>query len=128
MRQIADLVTITEHELAIFGQLFRVGIFVNAIDRRDCALFQFPRDRFVGREHEFFDQLMRFIVLDPLQSHRFALLVDADFHFREIKIERAVLEAFLAAETRRAPRRRADVRPTGRRAATLQNRVGLACR
>jgi hypothetical protein len=85
-------------ELAIFRQLFRVGIFVDAIDRRDEPVLQLARDRFVRREHEFLDQLMRLVVLDPLEPDRLAPFVEPHFHFREIEVERAVLENAAAEE------------------------------
>ena len=66
MCEIADFVTKTERELTVLCELFRIGILVNAIDCWKCALLQFPRDRLVCCQHKFFDQLMGFIVLDPL--------------------------------------------------------------
>ena len=65
---------------------------------------QLARDCFVSREHEFFDQLMRFIVLDSFEPCRFAVFVDIDFHFREIEIERALLESFAAQQRSELPR------------------------
>src|SRR2546423_13754954 len=94
MRQIANFVAETERELTVLCELVRIGIFVNAIDCWNCALFQFPRHCFVCRQHEFFDQLMRFIVLDALKSYRFALCIDPDFYLSKIKIQRAVFESF----------------------------------
>ena len=73
MREIADFVTETERKLTVLCQLFRIGILVNAIDCWNRAFFQFSRDRLVCRQHKFFDQLMRFIVLDAFQSYWFAL-------------------------------------------------------
>ena len=69
---------------------------MHAIDRRDRSVPQLARNRFVGREHEFFDQLMRFIVLDPLEPRRLAVSIDINFDLWKIEIERAVLEAFAA--------------------------------
>ena len=94
MRQIADFVTKTERELTVLCELFRIWIFVNAIDCWNCTLFQFPRHRFVCRQHEFFDQLMRFIVLDTLQSDWFAVCIDPDFYLWKIELQRAVFESF----------------------------------
>ena len=34
------------------------------------AVLELARDGFVGREHEFLDELMRFVVLDPLEAER----------------------------------------------------------
>src|SRR5215467_11676291 len=94
MRQIADVVAKTERELTVLCELFQIWIFVNALDCWNCALFQFPRHGFVCRHHEFLDQLMRFIVLDALQSYGFAVCVDPDFYFWKIKVQRAVFESF----------------------------------
>src|ERR1044071_7261983 len=71
MCQISDFVTKTEGKLTVLSELFGIWIFVNAIDRWDRAFFQFTRHRFVRHEHEFFDQLMRFIVLDALEPYWF---------------------------------------------------------
>src|SRR6478752_4423199 len=94
MRQIANLVTKTEDELTVLSQFFRIWIFMNAIDCWNCALFQFPRHSFICDQHEFLDQLMRFIVLDALQSNWFALRIDRDFYLWKIKLQRAVFESF----------------------------------
>ena len=52
--------------------------------------------RFVRREHELFNQLVRFVILNPLQTNRLAAGVDVNFDLGEIEIERAMLEAFAA--------------------------------
>src|SRR5215471_5160371 len=103
MRQIANFVTKTERELTVLGELFRIGIFVNAVDCWNGALFQFPSYRFVCRQHEFFDQLMRFIVLDTLQSNWLAVCIDPDFYLREIKLQRAVFESFSPQQRGKLP-------------------------
>src|SRR5262249_41138994 len=56
MHQIANFVTKTERELTVLSELFQIGFLVNAINCWKCALFQFPSDRFVCGQHEFFDQ------------------------------------------------------------------------
>src|SRR5947199_868453 len=103
MRQIANFVTKTERELTVLCELFRIWIFVNAVDCWNCALFQFPRDRFVCRQHEFFDQLMRFVVLDTFQSYGFAVRIDADFYLWRIKVKRAVFESFSPQQRGKLP-------------------------
>src|SRR6266487_541852 len=87
MSQIANFVIKTERELTVLCELFRIWILVNAVDGWNCALFQVSRHRFVCRKHKFFDQLMRFIVLDAFQSYWFALCVDPDFYLWKIKIQ-----------------------------------------
>src|SRR5215475_9221915 len=95
MSQIAHPVIEAEDEFAILGQFFWVRIFVNPIDGRNGMLFQLPRNSLVCGQHEFFDQLVRFIILDSLQFYGVTLLIDPDFYLREIEVESAMLESFL---------------------------------
>src|SRR6476619_5682161 len=94
MREIADFVTETERELTVLCELFGIRVLVNAVDCCNCPLFQVSRHCFVCREHEFLNQLMRFIILDAFQSHWFALCIDPDFYLWTIQVQRAVLESF----------------------------------
>src|ERR1051325_10636960 len=95
--QVAGLKSVTDHDLAILTQLFWIGRLVDAKDGRDETMLKLARDRFVGREHEFFDQLMRLVVLDSLETERAAArLIDDHFHLRKIEIERTVRKAALA--------------------------------
>ncbi len=125
MGEIADLVVVTEHELPVFGELLRLGILMHAVERGNEPVLQFTRDGFVRREHEFLDQLMRLIVLDPLQKDWLSLRVEPHFHLREIEIERALLEALAPKERRQLP---GDVQTLAQLVVRpgLQNRVGLA--
>src|SRR6266446_7321833 len=93
MRQIADLVVKTKHELAILRQFFWIRIFVNAIDCGNGAVLQLARHGLVRGQHEFFDQLMRFIILDALKAHWLASFIQPYFYVRKIEIERAMLES-----------------------------------
>src|SRR5262245_26083810 len=95
MSQIANPVIKAEHEFAILCQFFWIRIFVNPIDGRNGTLFQLPRDSFVCGQHEFLDQLVRFIILNSLQFYGVTLLIDPDFYLREIEVESAMLESFL---------------------------------
>src|SRR4030095_10501506 len=70
MSHIANPVIKAEHEFAILCQFFWVWIFVDPIDGRNRALFQLARNSLVCNQHEFFDQLVRFIILDTLQFYR----------------------------------------------------------
>src|SRR5262245_6518115 len=122
MRQIANFVTKTQRELTVLCELFRIWILMNAIDCWNRALFQFARHRFVCRQHEFFNQLMRFIVLDALQSCWLALFIDPDFYLWKIEIQRAVFESLPPQQRSEFP---GDMKPftqlvAGRR---HQNRV-----
>src|SRR5215471_8397106 len=93
MRQIANFVIKTQRELTVLCELFWIWILMNAIDCWNRALFQFARHRFACRQHEFFNQLMRFIVLDALQSCWLALFIHPDFYLWKIEIQRAVFES-----------------------------------
>src|SRR5262249_4154952 len=93
MRQIANFVTKTQRELTVLCELFRIWILMNAIDCWNRRLFHFAGHRFVCGQHEFFNQLMRFIVLDALQSCWLALFIDPDFYLWKIEIQRAVFES-----------------------------------
>jgi hypothetical protein len=46
---------------------------------------------------------MRFVVLDPLHRDRLAFGVQTNLHFREIEIERTLLEPLFAQERRQFP-------------------------
>ena len=76
---------------------------MNTVDRRNGALFQFPRDRFIRGQHTFLDQLVRFVILDTLQLDRLAVLVQAHLYFWKIEIERAVFESFPPQQRRQFP-------------------------
>ena len=94
MSQIADPVVKAKHELTILSEFLGVWVFVDAIDGGNRAFLELPGDRFVRCQHEFFDQLVRFVVLNALQSYWVTLSIDPDFYFWEIEIERAMLEPF----------------------------------
>ena len=98
---------------------------MHAVDRGNEPIFQFKRDRFVRREHEFLDQLMRLIVLDPLQEDWLSLRIEPHFHFREIEIEGALLEALAPQQRSQFP---GDVQTLAQLVVRpgLENRVGLA--
>src|SRR5215831_17796928 len=94
MSQIANFIIKAQRELTILRELMRIWILMNAIDRWNCAFLQFACDSFVCRQHEFFDQLMRFIILYTLQSDRLALLIDPHSYLGKIEVQRAVVESF----------------------------------
>ena len=96
MSQIANPVIKAKHEFAILRQFLWIWIFVDPIDGRNRALFQFARNSLVCDQHEFFDQLVRFIVLDTLQFYRMPLFIDPDFYLWKVEVQRAMLESFLS--------------------------------
>jgi hypothetical protein len=59
---------------------------VNAIDRRNQSVLEFVGNDLVCGEHALLDELVRDVVLNLLQPHRAALVVEPDFYFREIEI------------------------------------------
>ena len=69
---------------------------MHAIDRGDRPILELTRHGFVRREHEFFDQLVRFIVLDAFEEDRLAFLVQPHFHLWKIEVEGSLLETLLA--------------------------------
>ena len=71
---------------------------MNAVDRRNSARLQLACDRFVRRQHELFDELMRFVILDPLQLHRLARVIQTHFYFGEIEVEGSVLKTFASQQ------------------------------
>ena len=81
---------------------------MHPVDRRDETVLQFARHRLVRREHEFLDQLVRFIVFDSLELDRLAFRIETHLYFREIEIERALVEALSAQERGQFP---GDVQP-----------------
>src|SRR5438128_12409648 len=66
MGQVAHPVVKAKHKFAILCEFVRVWIFVNAVYGGNRELLELPRDSFVRSQHEFFDQLVRFVVLDAL--------------------------------------------------------------
>src|SRR5438093_4620804 len=66
MGQIADLVVKAKHEFAILCEFLRVWIFVNTIDSGNRAILEFACDSLICRQHELFDKLVRFVVLNTL--------------------------------------------------------------
>ena len=124
--QVAGLVIVAEDELAVLGQPVRLRIFVHAIDRGDGPVLKFARDRFVRREHELFDQLMRLIVFDPFEEDRPAFRVQSHFHFWKIEVERSVFETLSCAGGRQAPRPRWSRSLNWSLGGALKNGVGLA--
>jgi hypothetical protein len=93
MSHIANPVIKAEHEFAILCQFFQVWILMDPIDGRNRALFQLARDSLVCDQHEFFNQLVRFIIFDTLQFYRVSLFIDPDFYLREIEVQGAMLES-----------------------------------
>ena len=85
-----------QHVLPVFLQAARVRFFVNAINRRRALAHQARRHGFVGEQHVFLDQLVRHVVLVFLDAQNFSMLVQPDFHFRKIQLQRTILEALLA--------------------------------
>ena len=75
--------------LAVFLEAPVVGLFVNAIDGRAAgAGISRDRHRFVGEQHVFLDQLVRDVVLDPLDALDAAGFVQSDLALGEIQGER----------------------------------------
>jgi hypothetical protein len=82
-----------DKKFPIFDQAGFVGSFVNPVKSRTFFVIEVSGDRFVGKEHELFDQLVGFVgrlFFDPVGS---TLGVEEDAQFGEIEVERALGEA-----------------------------------
>ena len=94
--KVSDFYAGVEHLFPQLGELFRLGRVVDAGNERQLRLMKFSRGDFVRQQHEFFDELVRFVVLDLLDALREAVGVDVDFDFGHVEVERAVAHAFFA--------------------------------
>ena len=61
---------------------FGVGLFVDAVERRDAFIFQIVGDAFVGGEHEFFDQAVGDVALGSGDAFHHAEFVKLDYGLR----------------------------------------------
>ena len=85
-----------------FVELLGVWLIVDAVDRLDASPLDFLRDRFVGEQHEFLDQLVRHVVLHPAHFAQPTLVVEQHFVLRHVEIQRARTEARLSQFLREA--------------------------
>src|SRR5438309_10134420 len=94
MGQVPDSVTKAENKFSILGEFSRVWILVNAMDGGNRAFLKLSRDSLVCGQHELFDQLVRLIVFDALQSYGTSLFIQPDLYLWKVEVERAMLESF----------------------------------
>src|SRR5207302_7419533 len=87
MSQIPNFVIEAENEFSILSEFLRVWIFVNAIDGGNRPFRKLARDSLVCCQHEFFDQLVRFVVFNALQSYRMALFFEPSLLLLKIQNE-----------------------------------------
>ena len=92
--EVADLKAVHRELVAQGLQLLGVGFVVDAADVRNLRLVEGLRDRLVGQEHELFDELVRFVVLDHHGAVGPAVLIAVDFDFLHVQVERPDTEAF----------------------------------
>ncbi len=83
---------VAQHFLAIFEESAGVGFLVDAVDGRDLAAHEMGGDGLIGEEHVFLDQLVRHVVLDPVDAGHATVVVEPDLHLREIEFEGTILE------------------------------------
>ena len=93
LAQIAAGNMVGQHFLPIFLQPPRIRLLVNPVDCRRAQAHQARRHGFIGQQHAFLDQLMRHIVLIFLNAQNFPLIVQPDFGFGKVEVQRAGLEA-----------------------------------
>jgi hypothetical protein len=70
--------------LTEFSEFFFVGVVVHAVNRGETILAGEFGDGFVGGQHEFFNELMAFIVLDKLEPVGVTLFVDENLGLRHL--------------------------------------------
>ena len=91
--QIFDFVAQLADEFGEHAHLPRVGAAVDAAEEDQAGVGQLFGHRFVGGEHELFDDLVAFGVLCEVSAGDAAVGVEVDLHFRHRELERAALEA-----------------------------------
>ena len=101
--QIAGVEVVGGGDLLILGEAVGFGILVNAVDRRLPGQLELAGDDLVGEEHELFDELVRFVVLDAFEALGFAVFVEPHFDLGKIEVEGALGEAVFAEERRELP-------------------------
>ena len=90
-------------EFTEFAEPFGVGIVVNAVERGEFLQARQAGHGLVGGEHELFDELVTFVVLDFFKAIGVAVLVHKDFGLGHVEIEAAVGHTVAAELTRDFP-------------------------
>ena len=89
---------------AKLGELFGIGLLVNALEGRLPALHEFACNEFIGQQHQLLDQLVGNVVFDLLEPQCPALSVQPDLHLGKFKIQRTRGKALATQERRQFPR------------------------
>jgi len=92
LAQIAARHMVAEYFLAIFAQPPFVRLLVHAVNRLLILPHEARSDSFVGQHHEFFDQLVRDVVLNFFDARNASLFIEPDFVLGEIEVERTGFE------------------------------------
>ena len=69
---------------------------MDAEDKGDFAAVHMLGDRFVGGQHEFFNNRLGDRAGTFFNRNRHALVIQLDFQFRQVKVDRAAAESFLS--------------------------------
>ena len=96
MTEIAGFHAVSGGQFTVFIELFRIGLFVNAVDVGLIAPLEMACHEFIGQEHQLLDQLVGDVVLDQFQLHGASLAIEPDFHLRHFQIKRPGGKAALA--------------------------------
>src|SRR5487761_166917 len=72
-----------------FQNLFRIGLFVNAMEGGDTAVFEIAGDRLVRREHKLLDDPVGEVANAADDSSHASRIVELDYGFRQIEINRS---------------------------------------
>ena len=98
--EILDVEAQLADELGEHLLLARVGVAVHAPQEEQPGVGELLGDRFVGGQHELFDDLMALGVLGEMGAGDAAVGVEVDLHLRHRELERAAIEPPLAEQHR----------------------------
>ena len=73
--------------------LFRIGFFMDAVQRADAAPFQVTRDGLIGRQHELLDQPVRDVALAANHADHLSAVVELDHRLWQVEVDRSQTRA-----------------------------------
>ena len=110
---------------------FRVGLLVDAVDRRFQMLFEMRGHSLIGRQHELLDQAVRDIPRRPRDPHHGAELVELDERLRQVEVDRPAPHALAIQDQRQflheLEARHQRLVPFAQRGVALQQLDGRWC-
>src|SRR5690606_33086786 len=91
---LAELVSEALGEFRKDGHLLGVWPFVHAVNGRDSVVFERTRHRFVGGQHEYFDDAVGHQAWRSLDARHFTRFVKEHLSFGEVEINGTTLYPF----------------------------------